>query len=724
MGIVRMILYGPVAVSIDFDLGQKRYIMLISVHGLIRGKDLELGRDADTGGQTKYVVELAKALAQHPQVEQVDLVTRRVIDRKVSGDYARPIEELVPKARIVRINCGPDRYLPKESLWPHLDGMVDHMLDWLRSEGKVPDLIHGHYADAGYVAARISGLLDIPMAFTGHSLGRLKKQSLLAGGATEEQLERRYRLGRRIDAEESALDSATFVVASTQQEVEQQYDLYDQCDSRRMRVIPPGVDLERFAPPERGTPSSDIEEEIMRFLPSPEKPIILALSRPDPKKNIPRLIEAFARHPKLREMANLVLVAGNRDDIADLDRGARETWWRVLELIDKHDLYGSIAYPKHHRPDDVPEVYRLAARKRGVFVNAALTEPFGLTLLEAAASGVPVVATNDGGPREILARCKNGLLVDPLDVKKLGQALAEAIEDQNQWKRWQRSGLRGVERHYSWHAHVDSYMKMVGGVTKPKTSPRKVVKPAGRLLTADRLIISDIDNTLVGKKEPLRRLLDEIRQAGSRLAFGVATGRRLDLAQQVLEEHKVDAPDFFITSVGSSIHYGSGFIADRGWHHHIDYRWRPERLREVALSFDALELQPEEGQDLFKVSFIVKEGYDFSPAELQAALRRARLQARTIFSHGTYLDLLPVRASKGLAVRYLAIRLGIPLDMVLVAGDSGNDEEMLRGNTLGVVVGNYDTELEQLRSEPRIYFSKETYAGGILDGIKHYGFID
>ena len=60
----------------------------------------------------------------------------------------------------------------------------------------------------------------------------------------------------------------------------------------------------------------------------------------------------------------------------------------LLMAIDRHDLYGSVAVPKHHRNEDVPELYRLAVRRRGVFVNPALTEPFGLTLIEAAASGL------------------------------------------------------------------------------------------------------------------------------------------------------------------------------------------------------------------------------------------------------------------------------------------------------------------------------------------------
>lgn len=696
--------------------------MLVSVHGLVRGEDLELGRDADTGGQTQYVVELARALGAHPQVERVDLVTRRVLDRKLSGEYARSEEVLDENVRIIRIPGGPHRYLAKEALWSHLDAMVDNLLDFLRSEGRVPDVVHGHYADAGYVAGRLAGLLDVPMAFTGHSLGRVKAERLRAGGTSDEQIERRYRISRRIEAEESALDAATFVVASTRQEVDEQYAMYDHYNPDRMTVIPPGVNLERFSPPARHASPSPIEQEINRFLAVPEKPMILALSRPDPRKNIPRLIEAFGTHERLRSMANLVLVAGNRDEISTLDRGARETWWKVLELIDTYDLYGAIAYPKHHSADDVPEVYRLAARRRGVFVNAALTEPFGLTLLEAAASGVPVVATHDGGPRDILANCKNGALVDPLDVEGLGEALVEAIDDRTQWRRRSRAGLRGVERHYSWRAHIDSYIRIIRGEARPIV-PNRRHRHRGRLLTANRLVISDIDNTLVGRQEPLRKLLKRLKRAGPEVAFGVATGRSLALTKEVLEEHGVPAPHFTITSVGSAIHYGSAHVVDRGWQQHINYRWRPEQLREVALGFEGIELQGPEGQDDFKVSFQVQDPESFDPKLLHSELRKARLPARIIYSHGAYLDLLPLRASKGLAVRYLAMRLGIPLDMVLVAGDSGNDEEMLRGNTLGVVVGNYDPELEPLRDEERIYFAKGTYARGILEGIDYYDFL-
>jgi len=77
-----------------------------------------------------------------------------------------------------------------------------------------------------------------------------------------------------------------------------------------------------------------------------------------------------------------------------------------------------MAVPKSHDFEhEVPELYRIAAESRGAFVNSAFNEPFGLTLIEAAASGLPVVTTDDGGPRDILNNLDNGILVDVIDSK-------------------------------------------------------------------------------------------------------------------------------------------------------------------------------------------------------------------------------------------------------------------------------------------------------------------
>ncbi|MBE9568753.1 MAG: glycosyltransferase, partial [Proteobacteria bacterium] len=182
-----------------------KYLVLISIHGLVRSHDLELGRDADTGGQTKYVVDLAKALAEHDDIEQVDLITRRVVDVTVSDDYAIPIETFSDKVRIVRIDAGPEEYLPKEQLWDHLDSFMDNLTNWLNTQAHMPDLVHSHYADAGYVGVRLANLLGVPLIHTGHSLGRDKRKRLLAMGLSRDEIEHTYNMVRRIDAEEEIL---------------------------------------------------------------------------------------------------------------------------------------------------------------------------------------------------------------------------------------------------------------------------------------------------------------------------------------------------------------------------------------------------------------------------------------------------------------------------------------------------------------------------------------
>jgi sucrose-phosphate synthase len=193
---------------------------------------------------------------------------------------------------------------------------------------------------------------------------------------------------------------------------------------------------------------------------------VLAICRPDPRKNIAALLEIFGRSALLRSQHNLVLVLGSRDDPRQLEKQQREVLQQVFELVDRHDLYGCVAYPKQHQRIQIPEIYRWASRRGGVFVNPALTEPFGLTLLEAAASGLPVVATDDGGPRDILASTANGLLVDVSDLGALQRAVEESLADPQRWRLWRDNGIKAVRRAFSWDAHVSHYLDEAKGVIR------------------------------------------------------------------------------------------------------------------------------------------------------------------------------------------------------------------------------------------------------------------
>ena len=696
------------------------YIILVSVHGLIRGDNLELGRDADTGGQTLYVVELARALAARPDVERVDLVTRQVLDAKVDSCYAQWEEEIAPGAFIVRVPCGPRRYLRKEVLWPYLNSFTDAVLQHVRRVGRVPDWVHSHYADAGYVGARVAGLLRVPLVFTGHSLGRIKRQRLLDSGLKAENIEAQFNLTQRIEAEELALDSASLVVASTRQEVEEQYRLYDNHAMERMHVIPPGTNLDQARPPGSDAVAPPIQHELNRFLNDPKKPVVLAVSRADERKNIATLIQAYGENAALQEAANLVVVAGNRDDISTMDRGARSVLTSLLLKIDFYDLYGKVAYPKHHNTDDVPDLYRLAAASGGVFVNPALTEPFGLTLIEAAARGLPVVATEDGGPRDIIKNCQNGMLIDPLDAKAMGEAILSALSDKDRWQQWSENGIRGARKNYAWESHVNTYVTKMRELIFEKQPA--IMFERSQLPVVDRILVTDIDNTLIGNEEGLQELLTRMEKVDVPMGFGIATGRHIESAVDILKEWNVPLPDILITSVGSEIFYGPNLVEDDGWAKHINFRWHRQALQEALATLPGLELQPDVVQRKFKISYNYNSKEAPTVRQINRHLRKLDLHAKVIFSHGKYLDVLPIRASKGLAIRFLSIKWGLPLEWFLVAGDSGNDEEMLTGNTLGVVVANHSKELEKLRGRSRIYFADGEYANGIIDGIDYYDF--
>ncbi|CAL9028081.1 unnamed protein product [Prunus brigantina] len=508
--------------------GKKLYIYPCSLHGLIRGENMELGRDSDTGGQVKYVVELARALGTTPGVYRVDLLTRQVSSPDVDWSYGEPTEMLTPinadgfaeergessGSYIIRIPFGPkDKYIPKEELWPHIPEFVDGALNHIIQISKVlgeqigggkpvwPVAIHGHYADAGDSAALLSGALNVPMLFTGHSLGRDKLEQLLKQGRlSRDEINTTYKIMRRIEAEELALDSSEIVITSTRQEIEEQWRLYDgfdpilerklrarirrnvSCYGRfmpRMVIIPPGMEFHHIVPHDGDmdgeteanedhptSPDPPIWSEIMRFFTNPRKPMILALARPDPKKNITTLVKAFGECRPLRELANLTLIMGNRDGIDEMSGTSSSVLLSVLKLIDKHDLYGQVAYPKHHKQSDVPEIYRLAAKTKGVFINPAFIEPFGLTLIEAAAHGLPIVATKNGGPVDIHQVLDNGLLVDPHDQQSIADALLKLVADKQLWARCRQNGLKNIHL-FSWPEHCKTYLSRIASC-KPR----------------------------------------------------------------------------------------------------------------------------------------------------------------------------------------------------------------------------------------------------------------
>ncbi len=720
----------------------KLYIQMFSIHGLLRSENMEMGHDADTGGQINYVVELGKALSKRGDVERIDLFTRLIMDKAVSEDYSRPIEKVNDKFRIVRIQCGGRKYIRKELLWPYLDEFVDKTIKFIKRENAIPDIVHGHYADAGYVAIQLAKTFGLPLIFTGHSLGRIKREKLLSDGLKQADIIKKYKIDHRIHIEEEVLKNADLIITSTSQEIEKQYGMYRNNNLPAYRVIPPGLDLEKFYPyyhdmlPE--TEKDEVQiyaqasvlKELNRFFSHPDKPLILTLCRPDERKNISGLVKAYGEDLELQAMSNLAVFAGIRKDISEKEENERDVLTKMLLLMDKYDLYGKMAIPKKHDFEhEVPELYRIAAEKNGVFINPALTEPFGLTLLEASATGLPIVATDDGGPKDIIHNCDNGILVDPTSTKKIADALKKIITDHDTWEKFSKNGIINVRKYYLWEKHAEKYIKEVKKLVKEiPESEIGVAIPSDsigkRLARLNYFIITDIDNTLIGEEENnnLNDLLALLTKNRNIIGFCVATGRTVASAVEYLKQHNVHAPDIIISSVGSEIYYGKDLHYGQGWETHISSKWNRAKIVELLKEVDFLEYQEEITQRRFKISYLMKPGKD-RLAMIHDLLLKHKCRYNLIYSHQRYLDILPYRASKGKAIRYLSYKWEIPLKNILVCGDSGNDEEMLRGEPLAMVVANYSEELEKLKHRKNIYFAKQKYAAGIVEAVKHYNFI-
>jgi len=245
-----------------------------------------------------------------------------------------------------------------------------------------------------------------------------------------------------------------------------------------------------------------------------------------------------------------------------MEDGSARVLLDLLLQIDRADLYGKVAYPKQHSAADVPVLYRLAAASGGVFINPALTEPFGLTLIEAAASGLPIVATEDGGPREIISNCQNGALIDPLDADMITEVLIESLTDRPEWESRARRGLEGVQRHYSWDAHARRYLEVLEPIlagARPRPKPELQRRP---MLYHDRALFTDLDQNLLGDPVSLAKFGATMREHRRQATFGIATSRSLTSALQMIRVHAIPQPDVLITSGGSQIHYAPEMTRD------------------------------------------------------------------------------------------------------------------------------------------------------------------
>lgn len=186
------------------------------------------------------------------------------------------------------------------------------------------------------------------------------------------------------------------------------------------------------------------------FLADRRRPIIFSMARFDSVKNLTGLTEWFGKNKKLQNLVNLVIVGGFFDPSKSKDREEAAEIKKMHELIEKYNLKGQMrwiaAQTDKYRNS---ELYRTIADTKGAFVQPALYEAFGLTVIEAMNCGLPTFATNQGGPAEIIVDGVSGFHIDPYNGDESSNKIADFFEkcqvDSIYWNRISEGGLKRIE---------------------------------------------------------------------------------------------------------------------------------------------------------------------------------------------------------------------------------------------------------------------------------------
>lgn len=241
-----------------------------------------------------------------------------------------------------------------------------------------------------------------------------------------------------------------------------------------------------------------------------------------------------------------------------------------------------------------------------------------------------------------------------------------------------------------------------------------------------RLFSTDLDGTLLGNPEASQRFKAAWTALSpeARPLLVYNTGRLVPDLRRFVDNGTLPEADYYIGGVGTQIFdVGAGRLLDE-LHAHLAGGWDLARVREIAGSYPGVRPQPPEFQHEFKSSWFLEHASPAAIHELRRKFTAAGLDVKLVYSSGRDLDVLPRHATKGGALGWLCARLGLPLDTVLVAGDTGNDASMFRlPGVRGIIVENALPELFEATVDVPTYSPRQILADGVLEGLCHYGVI-
>jgi sucrose synthase len=509
------LLEAPDAPSLERFLSRIPMIFRIAVitpHGWF-GQEGVLGRP-DTGGQVVYILDQVRALEAHmgrwfeeqgvAVTPRILIVTRLIPNSEGTRSHVRM--ERVHGCQYTDILRVPFRepggqvvphWLSRFQVWPYLETFaLEAERELLAEMGHRPDLVIGNYSDGNLVASILAHRLDVTQCNVAHAL---EKSKYVLSDLYWRENEAAYHFSTQFTADLIAMNMADFIIASTFQEIAGTQDTVGQYESYthftmpglyrvvdgidlfdpKFNIVSPGAAADIYFPhtdADRRLPT--LHKELLSLMfgehpnaahrgraADPAKPLILAMSRMDRIKNLAGLVDAFGASKRLKDAANLLVIGGHVDPDACTDAEEADEARRMHALFDRHGLDGHARWlGVHLTKSQAGELYRLVADRRGVFVQPALFEAFGLTVIEAMVSGLPTFATCYGGPLEIIEDGVSGFHVDPNHPDELAERVAAFLEEVRanpaRWDQVSAAGVARVHSRYTWDLYAERLLTL------------------------------------------------------------------------------------------------------------------------------------------------------------------------------------------------------------------------------------------------------------------------
>ena len=399
-------------------------IAVVSVHGC----PLLLPGTGESGGMNVYIKELSRHLGRKDV--QIDIYTRW-------HDPEEPqVVRLTKSVRVIHIEAGGFKELSKERLYNHLTEFLCNLESFRTANNLDYDLIHSHYWLSGWVGSLLRRRWSVPHITMFHTLGEVKNNSRIG----EHESHTRIRVERLIASQ------ADLIVAASPQEKEQMVKLYGH-SSARMRVIPCGVDLQRFRPRSKTA--------ARRRLGLQDKKTLLFVGRIDPIKGVNIMLEAVS---KLSETYNIqAVIVGAENHIANGagDNGHLKNLVQEIGVADKVTLAGAVDHK------DIPYYYNAA----DICVVPSYYESFGMVAVEALASGTPVVASRVGGLQSTVKDWETGYLIPWHCPEAFAERIEILLGNEALRLNFSKKARASVAK-YQWESVADEVLRLYDEVTQ------------------------------------------------------------------------------------------------------------------------------------------------------------------------------------------------------------------------------------------------------------------